>query len=399
MRYSSLVQRLDGPGAQAWAIHDAAVAAKRAGRDVIFASVGDPDLDTPGPVVARAVEALGAGDTHYTEIVGRLPLRAAIAARLAAERGSPVGADEVVAVAGAQNALFAASLCLLEAGDEVVVLEPAYVTYEATFALTGAALVRVGAEADTGFRPDAGALARAVTPRTRAILFSNPNNPTGVVASAAELEGIAAVARAHDLWVIVDEVYSSLTFERPHVSLAGLPGMAERTVTVGSLSKSHAMTGWRIGWIAGPEPLARHVAHLATNMLYGLPGFVQEAAVTAFADHAAVTGAMRAHYRARRDLVAAELGGVPGLRVLLPEAGMFVLLDARDTRRPPLDLAWAIFHETGVSLLDASAFGGAAHGFLRMSFGLNETDLREACRRLRSFFETLAEVGERAASA
>lgn len=386
MRFSTLVHRLDSPGGRAWDIHNAAQDAKAAGRDVIFASVGDPHFDTPEPVTARAVEALRAGDTHYSEIAGRQPLRAAIAARLAAEDGRAVAADNVIVVAGAQNGLFAAALCLLEPGCEVIVVEPAYVTYEATFGLTGATLVRVGTSADTGFRPDPAAIAAAVTPRTRAILLSNPNNPTGTVATAAELDGIAAIATAHDLWVIVDEVYRSLTFERPHLSLAARPGMAERTVAIGSLSKSHAMTGWRVGWVAGPAEFVRHVDRLALNMLYGLPGFIQEAAVAGLARYDAITAAMRESYRTHRDLVVAELGNVPRLRVLTPEAGMFVLLDARATGRPALDLGWDIFRATGVSLLDASAFGAAAHGFLRMSYGLPEDELREACRRLRGFF-------------
>ena len=385
MRYSPLVDRLGGPGAQAWDIHDAAVAAKAAGRDVIFASVGDPDFDTPEPVTARALTALRAGDTHYTAVIGRAHLRAAIAARLSTSGGPPLSADQVVVVAGAQNGLFATALCLTDAESEVIVIEPAYVTYEATFSLAGAKLVRVGLDPDTGFRLDADAIARAVTPRTRAILFSNPNNPTGTVATAAELEAVAAIAQTHDLWVIVDEVYGSLTFERPHVSLAALPGMAARTATIGSLSKSHAMTGWRIGWVVGPEALVRHLNRLVLNMLYGLPGFVQEAAVTALADHDAIAAGMARQYRRRRDLVVEGLRDVPGLRVLSPEAGMFVLLDVRASGRAPLDLAWAIFHETGISLLDASAFGAASHGFLRMSFAAHDDVLREACRRLRKF--------------
>jgi aspartate/methionine/tyrosine aminotransferase len=211
------------------------------------------------------------------------------------------------------------------------------------------------------------------------------------VMSRAELEQIAAIAIEHDLWVIVDEVYSALTFERPHVSLAALPGMADRTVTVGSLSKSHAMTGWRTGWVAGPRRLAQHMDRLALNMLYGLPGFVQEAALTAFQHFDEVTQQMSASYKARRDIVTTALAGVPGLKVLAPEAGMFVLIDTRATGLPPLDLAWALFRETGVSVLDASAFGAAASGFLRMSFALGDDQLREACRRIGGFFEALAQ--------
>lgn len=384
MRYSSVVDRLDGPGAAAWAIHSAAVEAHRNGADVIFASVGDPDHATPSSITARAIEALELGDTHYTDVPGRPALRGAIAGHLSGQ-GLDCKAENVVVLAGAQNGLFAASLCLFEAGDEIIVLEPAYVTYEATFALTGARLVRVGTDVDAGFRLDARAVAAAVTPRTRGILFANPNNPTGVVMLRSELEQIARIAIDHDLWVVVDEVYSSLVFERPHVSLAALPGMADRTATIGSLSKSHAMTGWRVGWVAGPQPLIRHVEHMALNMLYGLPGFIQEAALAAFENYDGIVAEMLAAYKIRRDIVTTGLSGIPGLRVLVPEAGMFVLLDVRAMPMPPNALAWALFRETGVSVLDATAFGEAAYGFLRMSFALGDDALREACRRIRGF--------------
>ncbi len=247
MRFSPFVERISGQGVAAWDIHNAAFEARRCGEDVIILSVGDPDFPTPDFITDAAIQALREGDTHYAEIAGRLALREAIAARYGKLFDRELQASNVITVAGAQNALFVASMCLLSAGDEVIALDPMYVTYEATLKASGATLVRVPCAASDDFRLDAAVLAKAITPRTRAIFFSNPNNPTGVVLNREELQAIADLAIAHDLWVVVDEVYESLVFEREHLSLAALPGMAERCVVIGSLSKSHAMTGWRIG--------------------------------------------------------------------------------------------------------------------------------------------------------
>src|SRR5699024_8419049 len=199
MEYSPLVERIAGEGAQAWEIHTAAVKAKNECEDVILLSVGDPDLATPEPVVDSAVTALRDGDTHYTEVTGNLRLRTLIAEHFAASGGWPAGADNVCVVSGAQNGLFFASMLLLHAGDEMIVLEPNYVTYEATIAAAGARPVFVPTQADAGFRPNPAAIRAAITDNTRAILLANPNNPTGVVITADELAEIAAIAREHDL--------------------------------------------------------------------------------------------------------------------------------------------------------------------------------------------------------
>jgi len=389
MRYSSLVDRMVGPGAAAWDIHYAAVAAQRAGEDAIVLSVGDPDFATPAFITDAAVASLQAGDTHYSDVAGRPELRQAIADLYRRRFDLQVGADNVIVLAGAQNALFAAALCLLEAGDEVIVFDPVYVTYEATLKATGAKLVAVPTPADNGFRLDAAALEAAITPRTRAIFFANPNNPTGVVMRPDELRAIAAVAERHDLWVVVDEVYEALTFEQPHQSFAALPGMAARTLSLGSLSKSHAMTGWRAGWIVAEPKLVGHIENLALNMLYGLPGFVQEAALAAVRRHDEVAAGMREVYRRRRDLVLRQLARSPRLKVLSPEAGMFVMVDVRGTGLSSLDFAWQLFRARGVSVLDAAAFGPLADGFVRLSFTLAGETLAEACERILGFVEGL----------
>jgi aspartate/methionine/tyrosine aminotransferase len=399
MKFSSRVDRIAGEGAAAWQIHSAAVAAKRSGADVIVMSIGDPDFSTPVPIVDTAVAALRGGDTHYTDISGRPALRAAIA-RDHVERGGPeVGPENVVVLAGAQNALFSAALCLFEPGDAVLALEPMYVTYEAAMRVSGANVVPVPPKPESGFRPDLDAIGRAVGPTTRAILFATPNNPSGVVMSEAELAGIADIARRHDLWVIADEVYAALTFDAAHRSIAALPGMAERTVTVGSLSKSQAMTGWRCGWMIGPEALIRHADNLSLCMTYGLPGFIQEGAVEALTASRGEMDRMRDIYRARRDLVFDALAQVPELRVMRPEAGMFLLLDIRGTGLTSTEFAWGLFREVGVSVLDATAFGRSAAGFVRLSYTLGEEALAEGCARIRRYVAGLNAGGARRASA
>ncbi len=381
---SPLVERIAGRGAAAWALHQKAMAAKRRGEDVIVLSVGDPDFATPPGVVDAAIEALRAGDTHYAPIVGRPSLRAVIAERHAARTGLEINPDQVVILAGAQNGLFACALCLTAPGDEVIVPVPMYVTYEATIGAAGARLVPVPCDADEGFRPDLDRLEAAVTPRTRALFFASPNNPTGVVMNRTELEAIADLARRHDLWVVSDEVYADLVFDGEHLSVAALPEMAERTVTVSSLSKSHAMTGWRSGWAIAPPVLVPHLANLALCMLYGLPGFAQAAAEEALTGSDGEASRMRERYRHRRDLLLDALAQVKGIRCLKPQAGMFLLADVRGTGLGSADFAQSLYRATGVSVLDAAPFG-AADGFVRISFSTGEESLSEGCRRIAAF--------------
>ena len=390
MDYSPLVNRIAGEGAAAWDIHHHALDARERGEDVVVMSVGDPDLDTPEPIVEAAVDSLRDGHTHYADMIGERPLREAIARQFAARGGWAAGPEHVCVVCGAQNGLFFASMLLLQAGDEVIVLEPNYVTYEATIAVSGAHQVTVPTREADGFRPDPQAIAAAITPRTRALLITNPNNPTGVVMTPDELEAIAALAREHDLWVISDEVYASLTFDVPHRGIAALPGMAERTVTVSSLSKSHAMTGWRSGWLIGPATLIRHAENLALCVLYGLPGFVQRAATVAVEQADVIADRMRSVYRRRRDLVVDRLAAVPKLDVVTPDAGMFVMVDVRGTGLSAGDFAWCLFREQGVSVLDATAFGPSAAGYVRLSYTLDEAALEEGCRRIAAFVDSLA---------
>jgi arginine:pyruvate transaminase len=381
VRYSQLVDRVGGDGAAAWLTHYEAVAARERGEDVIILSVGDPDLDTPAPVIERAIAQLRAGDTHYTPAVGRRALREAIARAHRARCGQAVDADNVVYFAGAQNALFVASLCLAGPGDEVITFEPMYPTYPATIEVSGACLVR--APANAAWRPDLAALAALVTPRTRVILWASPNNPSGMVLNESELEFIGALARRHDLWLVADEVYAGLA------PLGRVPGLAarlpERVVTLGSLSKSHAMTGWRAGWLVGPRELAVHAENLAMCMLFGLPGFIQEAAITALALAEQAEARVRAFCAARRQRFAEGIGGIRGLRPLTPEAGMFMLIDVSATGLSGGEFMRALYAAERVSVMDGAAFGAGAARCVRVCFAAEEAALDAACERLRRF--------------
>lgn len=392
MRFSPLVDRLAGEGSAAWTIHYRAVADRRAGRDVIILSVGDPDFDTPAAITEATIAALKAGDTHYSDLLGLEELRAAIARRHQARSGQATTEDNVAVVAGAQCGLFASSLCLLSPGDEVIVPEPMYVTYEATLQAPGAKIVRVPQRPENGFHLDPEELAKAITPRTRAIYFATPCNPTGAMIPRAILERVADLAKRHDLWVVSDEVYATLTFGQEHVSIGGLPGMAERSVTISSLSKSHAMTGWRMGWIIAPTQFIDHFHNLSMAMLYGLPTFLQRGALVAMEEDLAEVETMRATYQRRRDIAATRLNQIPGLRCLTPDAGMFMMLDVRGTGLSSGDFSRKLYETQGVSVLDATAFGPSAAGHVRMSFVADDASLEEACRRIAAFTRTLPDI-------
>src|ERR1700691_2865572 len=279
MQYTSLVKRIAGDGADAWVIHYAARMAQERGEDVILLSVGDPDLETPAAVLERAIERLRGGDTHYTPATGRQHLREAIAAAHGARTGQTVDAAQVIFLAGAQNALFVTSLCIAGPGDEVIAFEPLYPSYPATLEVSGARMVRVAAPAARGFRIDLPALEAAITPRTRALFFATPNNPSGVILSKADLAVIGDLARRHSLWLVADEVYAGLA---PGGRVPGLAArLPEQVITGTFISKSHSLPVLRAGWLVGPKMLVKHAESLAMCMLFGLPGFIQEATMTA----------------------------------------------------------------------------------------------------------------------
>jgi len=383
MKFSDLVERISGEGSNAWLTHYEAAAARERGEDVIILSIGDPDISTPEPVLERAIAQLRSGDTHYTPAAGRVALREAIARAHTQRTGQVVGADNVICLSGTQNALFVASLCLAGPGDEVITFDPLYPTYPATIEVSGARLVR--APMGPGLRPDLNALKSLVTPRTRAIFLATPNNPSGVILSESELEAIGALAREHGLWIVADEVYAGLAPGGKVPSLART--LPDRVVTLGSLSKSHAMPGFRAGWLVGPRELVQHAQSLAMCMLFGLPGFIQEAALTALSVAPITEERIRKFCDARRARFMAGLEGVPNIRAFAPQAGMFLLLDVSETGLSGYDFMRALYEKQKVSVLDGAAFGPQTAHFVRICFATEEAIIDAACARIRRFCE------------
>jgi aspartate/methionine/tyrosine aminotransferase len=388
MKFSPLVEWVAGESVDAWLIHSTAREAQQRGEDVIVLSIGDPELETPAAVLERAVERLRAGDIRYTPAAGRRELRAAIAAEHSRRTAQAVGADNVIFLSGTQNALFTAAMCIADAGVEVIALEPLYVSYPATIRASGARLVRVSAPAARGFRPDLKKLEAAITPRTRALFFATPNNPSGVILSEEEITVIGELARRHSIWIVADEVYAGLAPGGRVPSLAAR--LPEQVLTVGSLSKSHSMPGLRAGWLVGPTQLIKHAESLAMCMLFGLPGFIQEAAITALQGSDEIEARVRNFCAARRDFLLAGLEGVRGIRCSVPDAGMFTLVDVRDTGLTGNEFMHALYRAERVSVIDGAAFSAETRGFVRLCFATDEATLREAVVRIRRFAGTLA---------
>jgi len=390
VRFSPLVDRIAGEETGAWRVHAEGVRSREAGHEVIFLTVGDPDQAAPAPVLDATIEALRRNRTGYSPIIGYPQVRTAVAERMHRRTGQPCSADNVVLTPGTQGGLFCAVNCLAGPGDEVILPEPIYGPYAGVIGASGARMVSVPLRAEKGFHPDLDSLACAVTPRTRVIWINSPHNPTGAVFTADEVAGIAALCREHDLWLLSDEVYEDLTFARPHTSPWSLPGMAERTIVASSLSKSHAMAGFRFGWVIGPPALSRHLFDFLLCMYFGGPAFIQDGAMAALGSELPEVTALRKTYRYRALLLSGILADAPNCRAIPPEGGMFVLFDVRGTGLGAQDFARQLLLGEDVALLPCDGFGPSAVGYLRIALTAPEPRLEEAGRRIVRFAQGLA---------
>nr|WP_249807444.1 aminotransferase class I/II-fold pyridoxal phosphate-dependent enzyme [Bradyrhizobium sp. 30] len=352
-------------------------------------TVGDTDFSSPQAVVTVVHDALAAGRTHYSPSAGGRPIREAIARRHARRTGQSIEAGQVIVTVGAQNALLTAALCLIEPGDQVLVPEPMYLTYPGTIAAAGGETIPVRSPAKSRFHPLIDEMEAAIGPRTTAIFLATPNNPTGAVYTSEELSAIAELCQKHDLWLVSDEVYGDLIYEGRHVSPSVLPGMAERTITIGSLSKSHAMAGWRLGWMICPQELATAAGQLALCSTYGVPTFLQDAAVVALEQFPNGIPELNAAYRRRRDHLCNRMEAISVLSCHRPDGGMFAMLDARATGLSTYDFAKGLVLEEGVAILPADGFGESATGYLRINLGVDDATIDEACVRLARYAERL----------
>ncbi len=364
---------------------DKAHALKRQGIDLIDLGDGDPDFDTPAHIQRAAKKAMSSGFTHYVSSAGIPELRAAIAHKLRADNGVEVDPDSgVIVTPGGKLAVFASMLALLNEGDEVIIPEPAWVSYRPIVGLAGGITVPLNLTAGNRFSFTAEELNALITPRTKAILLNSPCNPTGKVLTRGELETIAAAATANDLYVISDEVYETIVFDgRKHISIASLPDMAERTLIVNGHSKAFAMTGWRLGYLAGPADLVREIAKIQQHSATCAASFTQVAGVAALEGPQEPVYSMTAEYEHRRNFFVEMLNDIPHVSCFKPE-GAFYAFPRFDLGLDSIQVADLLLEKAHVVGVPGSAFGPIGEGHIRFCFAAAPRHLETAAQRIRA---------------
>lgn len=353
--------------------------------DVISLGIGEPDFTTPAPILQAGIRSLQEGETHYTSNAGMLQLREAVAAhleRLYGVRYQP--ATEVIATVGVSEALYLSLTALLDPGDEVIIPTPCFVSYQAEVILAGGVPVELPGRVEDGFQVNVEQLNKAITPRTKAILIGYPNNPTGAVASREVLLEVARLAEAHDLIVISDEIYDRLVYGVPHVCFATLPGMFSRTVTLGGFSKDYAMTGWRIGYAAGPAGIIKGLVRIHQYTIMSAPTTAQVAAIEALENGEPFVEEMRSHYDRRRKLIVGGLNEL-GLMCSEPHGAFYAFPSISASGMDDETFAQRLLEEERVAVVPGSSFGLGGEGFVRCSYATAYEKIEEALRRMERF--------------
>lgn len=361
----------------------------RQGVDVVHLEIGEPDFPTPPHVVEAGVTALREGRTGYCASAGIPELREAAAAHLAASRGLPVDPARVLVGTGAKPFLFFTILAVCEPGDEIVHPDPGFPIYESAIRWAGGTPVPLPLHEERGFSFDPAELAARLSDRTRLVILNSPQNPTGGAASAADLAAAADLIRDTRAWVLSDEVYSRILYTGAFASIATEPGMLERTVLLDGLSKTYAMTGWRCGYAAVPEPLVDPLTRFFVNSTSCVPQFVQHAAVAALTGPQDSVTAMVEEFARRRDLVVAGLNGLPGVSCTAPAGAFYAFPNVAGVPLGAEALADRLLEEAGVAVLAGTAFGQAGADHLRLSYAASPARLAEGLDRMGTFLRGL----------
>jgi arginine:pyruvate transaminase len=383
MRYAPVTDRLKDLGSAKWAVHAKARDLKAAGQSIIELTIGEPDVPTPDALIDAATLSMRQGRTGYSNGRGEPALLAALAQRYSERRGRPIGPDQVICLPGTQTALYGVLMTLVATGDEVIIGNPMYATYEGLIAATGATAVPVPLRPERGFRLDARDVAARITPRTRLIFLNSPHNPTGAILTADDIAAIGALAIRHDLWILCDEVYEDLVFEgRQFTSPLSVPELADRVVVTSSISKSHSAPGFRSGWCVGPAEFTERLLPLSETMLFGSQPFIADMTAAAISAPSPVAAGMCERFARRADLIAARLHGTEGLAVHRPDAGMFALVDVRATGLSGQDFALSLLDREQVAVMPGESFGSALAGWLRLALTQPDPLIAEACDRI-----------------
>lgn len=378
---SSLVESV--PGSPTTLMMQKGRELKAAGKDVINLAGGEPDFDTPKHIQEAGFEAIRRGDTHYPPSFGSPALLEAIVGKLARENNVHVTPDQIMVTPGGKWALYATLAALLNPGDEVMILDPAWVSYAPMVQLNRGVPVHVPLPAQTDFHVTEAQLREYVTHKTKALMACSPNNPTGRVLQRDEIDAICTVAKEFDLYVLSDEIYEHILYDgQVHHSLAAEPGMAERTIIINGFSKAYAMTGWRLGWLAAPKPVAKLARTYQTQSITSAASFAMAAGVAALNGPQDCVKEMTASYAKRRDYLLDALDEIPGIESSPIEGAFYLFAKFTNTDKGSLQISQILLEEGLIATTPGIAFGRAGEGYVRFSFAERMSDLEKTVERL-----------------
>jgi aspartate aminotransferase len=387
MQYTERITRLESEGA--FAVLAKAKLLEAEGKSIIHLQIGEPDFDTPKNICDAGIKAIRDGHTHYSPSGGIPDVKKAIAEHVSKTRKINVTAENVVVMPGCKPLIFAALISLLNDGDEVIVPNPGYPTYRSVTRFLGAVPVPIQLREENDFRFRLDDLKRLITPKTRMIILNSPENPTGGILTTEDLEGIYALANKHDLWILADEIYSQIVYDVEFRSVATVPGAIDRTVIVDGMSKTYAMTGWRLGYGVMPKKLADYMFTLAINNFSSTATFSQYAMKEALVGPQDDVNKMVAEFRRRRDVIVDGLNAIKGITCLKPEGAFYVFPNITGTGLTSKQFADIMLEKAGVACLAGTAFGEYGEGYARFSYANSVENIKEALRRIA---KTLSEL-------
>jgi aspartate/methionine/tyrosine aminotransferase len=384
---SRIAKRMQGiHGEAAFQMLGRATELERQGRSIIHLEIGEPDFDTPDPIVRAGIEWLKKGATHYSPVPGVWDLRTAIAQHLSSEHPAEIDPRNILVTPGAKMMIFSIIQSIVDPGDEVICPDPSYPAYEAAIRMAGATPVRVKLEESKQFRFDLDQLARQITPRTKMITINSPQNPTGGVLTLDDLKKVADLARKHDLLILSDEIYSEIYYTDRPPSILDVPNILDRVFVVNGFSKIYAMTGWRLGYGVVPEDTFPAIDLFINNSVSSTATFTQRAALEAFTPETAkATARMVSEFRKRRDVFADGLNRIPGIRCLKPLGAFYLFPNVSAVGLSSEEFANRLLNEAGVAVLSGTAFGNYGEGYIRLSFANSLANIEEALERIGNF--------------
>lgn len=391
MKMSAMTQRLAGLGGAKWEINTRAKLMIAQGKEVLNLTIGEPDVATPESLIENTTAAMLAGRTGYSDGQGELNLREALADRYSKSTGRTITPAQIMCFPGTQTALFNVLCGVSEEGDEVIVGDPLYATYEGVIRTNGAKMVTVALRPEKGFRLQAEDIAPLITPRTIAIVLNTPHNPTGAILTKKEIDAIGSLAKEHDLWIISDEVYDELIFDDAEFSSPlHDASLEDRTIVVSSISKSHAAPGFRSGWSVSSEVFAEALLPLAESMLFGNQPFIADMTATAIRDGSSVAAGMKERFANRAARLADRLSSETDLVVNNPQAGMFALVNVSATGKSGLDYATDLLDATGVAVMPGTSFGDSLTDWVRVALTIDDSAFDIAIDRMIQHYHTLS---------